>query len=857
MNSANATEQEMKYLIDKYSGDNINQLFSTGLLSHPFLASGPRQHMFSVHYQQHIMLKDPETPRCFTGWENQFGKYLNSYYKADSSYEVVAKIIRHSSFPQMSYLLVVKEVGTKNYDTIRVNHYEKLSDKHGYLRPFTKMDDKVAGSIIGVDDLVYRAQSLDQWGNYRYGRNYKVVPLLIPEVKDDSVVMCKSAADATKFDLVTKTEVDYNKNTIGLNIYGDLNNYRMFPMVGERVNDKGILLATRNMNKKNLSADFTDMALMNMYYTDNKFAGGGMVVDIDVRVNDIEELQSDPHRQQLYELYQDQLRYNQEIVNVLQPIVNDQRNHISPKLEQELFYARNYISPNIKYSSNTGNFEFAHVTIFTAEERSLTEAMKTTNRCGGKAVIGKIWPDENMPVNSDGTRAEVIISANGIIGRANPDQLLEQTINYTSDQIVRMMMSKPTEEAIKLEEDYLTYMSPKWGQYFKDVHAVKTKTELEEELKNLYSSKHGLYMYDPPANGAIGWQKVKTLGKKYGIKVSKVKMCRTYKVSEEIADMYDTKENIEKTNNFMKNYTFDFKTKTLKKKNGKKTETVTEKSEREVGVLDMNENIKNPLGLKLNEYKDAQWTDNYTWTDDEIGISDIGENTPTDLAEYINSIQALEGTFNQEDFLANQLKDSSFDTTKSRVYRKDRTTLVREFTSKYPVIIGDVFMMILKQLPDDGFSCRSLGSITPLGLPNKSLKKSEIGKPYGDTANQFSEMDNTDLKNLVDPIKVSRFYAVQSTSPEMRTACAKMLMFEDPTKLHDLPYTDEEIACDTVPAKILNQYFGAIGIELGDTDEEDPYEFLDGLEYKSIPELMKKVGITPENNPFNKNGKTA
>jgi len=857
MNSANATEQEMKYLIDKYSGDNINQLFSTGLLSHPFLASGPRQHMFSVHYQQHIMLKDPETPRCFTGWENQFGKYLNSYYKADSSYEVVAKIIRHSSFPQMSYLLVVKEVGTKNYDTIRVNHYEKLSDKHGYLRPFTKMDDKVAGSIIGVDDLVYRAQSLDQWGNYRYGRNYKVVPLLIPEVKDDSVVMCKSAADATKFDLVTKTEVDYNKNTIGLNIYGDLNNYRMFPMVGERVNDKGILLATRNMNKKNLSADFTDMALMNMYYTDNKFAGGGMVVDIDVRVNDIEELQSDPHRQQLYELYQDQLRYNQEIVNVLQPIVNDQRNHISPKLEQELFYARNYVSPNIKYSSNTGNFEFAHVTIFTAEERSLTEAMKTTNRCGGKAVIGKIWPDENMPINSDGTRAEVIISANGIIGRANPDQLLEQTINYTSDQIVRMMMSKPTEEAIKLEEDYLTYMSPKWGQYFKDVHAVKTKTELEEELKTLYSSKHGLYMYDPPANGAIGWQKVKTLGKKYGIKVSKVKMCRTYKVSEEIADMYDTKENIEKTNNFMKNYTFDFKTKTLKKKNGKKTETVTEKSEREVGVLDMNENIKNPLGLKLNEYKDAQWTDNYTWTDDEIGISDIGENTPTDLAEYINSIQALEGTFNQEDFLANQLKDSSFDTTKSRVYRKDRTTLVREFTSKYPVIIGDVFMMILKQLPDDGFSCRSLGSITPLGLPNKSLKKSEIGKPYGDTANQFSEMDNTDLKNLVDPIKVSRFYAVQSTSPEMRTACAKMLMFEDPTKLHDLPYTDEEIACDTVPAKILNQYFGAIGIELGDTDEEDPYEFLDGLEYKSIPELMKKVGITPENNPFNKNGKTA
>ena len=111
MNSANATEQEMKYLIDKYSEDNINQLFSTGLLSHPFLASGPRQHMFSVHYQQHIMLKDPETPRCFTGWENQFGKYLNSFYKADRRFEVIAKIIRHSSFPQILILLLWDSIG--------------------------------------------------------------------------------------------------------------------------------------------------------------------------------------------------------------------------------------------------------------------------------------------------------------------------------------------------------------------------------------------------------------------------------------------------------------------------------------------------------------------------------------------------------------------------------------------------------------------------------------------------------------------------------------------------------------------------------------------------------------------------
>jgi hypothetical protein len=130
------------------------------------------------------------------------------------------------------------------------------------------------------------------------------------------------------------------------------------------------------------------------------------------------------------------------------------------------------------------------------------------------------------------------------------------------------------------------------------------------------------------------------------------------------------------------------------------------------------------------------------------------------------------------------------------------------------------------------------------------MKKAEIGKPYGDTANQFSEMDNTDLKNLVDPKKVSRFYAVQSTSSQMRSECAEMLLKADPTRLHDLPYTDDEICCDTIPARQLVAYMRSIGLEIGDTDEEDPYAFLDGVKYKSIPELLKKAGIDENSNPY-------
>ena len=852
MNSGNISEEEMKYLIDKYSGENIDKVLATGLLSHPFASAGPRQHMFSTHYSQHVMIQDPETPRNFTGYEKQFGKYLNSFEKAKKNYDIIGKVIRHSSFPEMMYTLILRERGTNNYDIVKVSHYEKLSDQHGYLRPFTYVDKKGVGSVISKDDVIYKSNSLDAMGNYRYGKNAKVAYMFIHEVKEDSIVVSEEFADSVKFNLVTKTELDIQKNDVLLNIYGNLQEYKSIPSVGEYVNPKGILLAVRQMEKKNISADFTDMALTNLYYTDNKFGAHGQVVDIDIKVNDIEELQKDPHREQLYNLYMDQLRYYQELVNIMQPIANDQNNHITDRFTQCLFTARTNISPDIKYSSNTGNFEFAHITIYTADTQSLRTAMKLTNRCGAKAVIGKIWPKENMPVDENGTRADVICSAAGLIGRTNPDQLFEQLINFISDEILRRMKKcKTTEESAQMLIKYLKDMSPEWGEYTEGFYKSRTKQEKEEFLNNLYNSKLGIMMYNPPAHNSIGWEKLKKITKDYKIKVGKVKMCRSYKVSKEIADMYDTTENIENVKNFMNNFVFDSSTKVLKKKdkNGKVTkEIITEIAE--FGLDKLFE--KNQLKLSKKDYEENKWTDNYIWSENETGIQSlVDDHKPEEMTDYVKNIQALESLWNREEFLESQIKESTFDTTKSRVFRKDETTLVREFTSRYPVIIADVYMMLLKQMPDAAFSARSLGTVTPLGLPNKSIKRAEIGKPYGDTCNQIGDMENTDLKNLVDPEKVARFFAVQSTNPALRSEMARQLLFEDPRHLHDIPINDDEIT-DTIPAKELAQYLSAIGLEIADIENEDPYEFLDGIKYRSLPELMKKVGVTPENNPFSK-----
>jgi hypothetical protein len=308
-------------------------------------------------------------------------------------------------------------------------------------------------------------------------------------------------------------------------------------------------------------------------------------------------------------------------------------------------------------------------------------------------------------------------------------------------------------------------------------------------------------MYNPPAHNAIGWEILKRVARKYKIKTSKVKMCRTYHVSPEVSAMYSSAENIESIKGIAENYVFQTTDKITKTKEGKKTVTKVEHVPDEVGILHVNDN-KNVLKLSKDLYKENEWVDDYVWSDGEVAETDIDDKSfePDDLVSYINRVQAYEAEWNSEEFKENQLnKDNSFDTTKARVFKKDDRTLVREFTSKNDIIIADVYMMVLKQMPDAAFSARSLGSITPLGLPNKSVKKSEVGRPFGDTCNQMSDMDNNDLKNLVDPEKVNRFYAVQSTNSQLRSDMARSLMFDDPTVLHDLPINDNEVT-DNIPA---------------------------------------------------------
>ena len=72
--------------------------------------SGSRKLMHSTHLEQRLPLMHPEVPIIQTGYENEFGRYSSSFYKAEDEYIVLKKIQKFSDNPNHHYFLLIQDI---------------------------------------------------------------------------------------------------------------------------------------------------------------------------------------------------------------------------------------------------------------------------------------------------------------------------------------------------------------------------------------------------------------------------------------------------------------------------------------------------------------------------------------------------------------------------------------------------------------------------------------------------------------------------------------------------------------------------------------------------------------------------
>lgn len=334
--------------------------------------------MFAAHIPQIPVLKKPEIPLVFSRFENQIGNYSAiGYDESDDDYEVVKKLVRN----KYNYTLLLKSKTTGKYTIKDRTEVFWITEKYGY-RYNNYLDELDEGDIIEKGDILIANTSYDEYMNLAYGANLRAMYYSDRDwTHEDAIVLAESARSKFSYYSIIKPELNINTNDILLNIYGDKNNYKCFPEIGEDIVDKILLILRRN----SYDTMITNLANLNEYQLGDTpiYVSGGKVVDIRVYCNNnIEKLRNIPYYNQLIKYVDIDRKYFQEVIDTLKPLITKKFDKCSDELIVLYNDCCSRMDEKNYYEFNGNVFDNIRVEFTIMKESKVNRGMKLTGRYG-------------------------------------------------------------------------------------------------------------------------------------------------------------------------------------------------------------------------------------------------------------------------------------------------------------------------------------------------------------------------------------------------------------------------------------------------------------------------------------------
>ena len=475
---------------------NSDDIFGMTLLTNPGYISSARSIMFTSHLKQFVNLNNPSFPRVYTGYETMVGRHSTGLKRSKTNSVVTHKIRRFEN--DHLYSLITYDEENDRYDIIHKKIVENLTEKFGYSYNNENLDSLEVGSEISKGDILYKTTSYDGDNNYGFGVNATFMYLLDNDTIEDAVKCSESFANRLMSKEVVSINVSLNDNDILCNIYGDNDNYKCFPDIGEYIKDE-IVCCKRRIFNDQILYDLKKSNLRKIDYSNDelKFCGG-RIVDINVYCNkNIDELPNTPFYHQIKYYLSNELRYYKELLDICGEIRQS-----GSKYSREIDYmykkAKEILDDNYKWREED-NSVFSNIVLEFLIERdvSLLRGSKISGRYGNKGVISKIVPDEEMPILENGKRVDVIFNSLGVVNRLNSFQLIEQSINFICDRTIERLK---TLSSFKEREELLFGIM----KYFNNKTCEELRTyynKLSESGKNAFYESiftDGIFVHIPP-----------------------------------------------------------------------------------------------------------------------------------------------------------------------------------------------------------------------------------------------------------------------------------------------------------------------------------------------------------------------
>ena len=482
--------------------DHKEEILGKGLCQ-PFVDcnSGSRKLMFSIHIEQSLPLINPEVPFVMTGYEQGFSDRSSSIIKADADYEVVGKISKFKDNPQHHYYLILRNMTNNRLNVIERKEYTYSTETYGYAYDTTVLDNLDISYEVPKGEMLRRSTAYDQAMNPANVVNLLSTYVATDVTMEDSMWISESAQKKLSSRLYKRITVNINDNDILLNLMGDPDHYKSFPMIGEEIKG-GILCAVRRENgPESLFTQQVEM-LRTILMSDDKYTpGDGTVIDLDIHCNNPEMLKQKYSNSQVLYCYNDHIRFITEFVETVDKLMGQYS-----LTEKDLEFELGKMYYNFKEELNGAQFRSQKVYNGTILEFIVKEVNvpsigdKLANRYGGKGVIAKILPDDQMPYLAlTNEHVEVLINSSTCVNRENIGQFHELSLTHVGKCITDLIKLGyfDTDEAFHEIIKFLSFCSPKESKELAESLNVLTAEDKDVFLQSILDSGNIIMSIEP------------------------------------------------------------------------------------------------------------------------------------------------------------------------------------------------------------------------------------------------------------------------------------------------------------------------------------------------------------------------
>lgn len=422
--------------------------------------------------KQFVALENPEPPRVDSIYSPGLTYDSTCNIAYDKNLKVLRRFDKYIMGRKTAFsILLLKDKDNNLYTHIHQD-YIPLADGFGYRNDGIGAVIK-EGEKLEADTYIQKADIFAHDG-FCWGKNYYTMYNISGHTVEDAVKISKRVQDETKMCKVSKINILLKSRDRLKNIYGDLKNYKPFPLIGDKVNEDNIMLCISPI-ESNAQLVASPAILNTIGHNDKpKFVEAGSIcVDINVYAPN-EEIISDKLIRAIYRECKD--FYTTFIAAVEELIlINDLKPDFYTEYYLDLYKSKYILGAGLKGANDTIYSKDTHsLEVLYQHYQKIDIGQKCSGMHGNKGVVSEIDDADNLVqvneiydrglfVTESGKEIDIVLNTAGVPNRSNMGAPGEKYINNVMDGILSYHRDPIRKDYKMLEKDImyvLKYIAP-------------------------------------------------------------------------------------------------------------------------------------------------------------------------------------------------------------------------------------------------------------------------------------------------------------------------------------------------------------------------------------------------------------